>query len=164
MAHFGFPLKWTSAASNTNGPNTRKKWRIQVFHFPIISGTTPLFCMDLFDTEPITQFIDHEPESDWKLIRTTPTNPRQMSQQKAWQPLPGLRKLRGHTPGSRRAILPDMACLWNHDSAEALTARIPKSGGRYFTGRITARHRGGKCSVKKWYKVIDFKRSILDEV
>jgi len=115
------------------------------------------------NTEPITQFIDHEPEPDWKLIRTTPTNPRQMSQQKAWQPVPGLRKLRGHTPGSRRAILPDMACLWNHDSAEALTARIPKSGGRYFTGRITARHRGGKCSVKKWYKVIDFQRSILDE-
>ena len=86
-----------------------------------------------------------------------------MGQQKAWQPVPGLRKLRGHTPGSRRAILPDMACLWNHDSAAALTARIPKSGGRYWTGQITCRHRGGKCSVKKWYKVIDFKRSILDE-
>ena len=87
-----------------------------------------------------------------------------MGQQKAWQPVPGLRKLRGHTPGSRRAILPDLACLWNHESAPALTARIPKSGGRYFTGRITVRHRGGRCSVKKWYKVIDFKRSILDEV
>ena len=112
----------------------------------------------------MTQFIYHCAEPDWTLIRTTPQNPRQMGQQNAWQPVPGLRKSRGHTPGSRRAILPDMSCLWTYGSAEALTARIPKSGGRYFTGRITVRHRGGKCSVKKWYKVIDFKRSILDEV
>eukprot|EP00485_Elphidium_margaritaceum_P010932 CAMPEP_0202694158 /NCGR_PEP_ID=MMETSP1385-20130828/8088_1 /ASSEMBLY_ACC=CAM_ASM_000861 /TAXON_ID=933848 /ORGANISM="Elphidium margaritaceum" /LENGTH=355 /DNA_ID=CAMNT_0049349953 /DNA_START=169 /DNA_END=1236 /DNA_ORIENTATION=+ len=116
---------------------------------------------EVVNTEPITQFIFHEPEPDWKLIRTTAPNPRQMGQQKPWQPVPGLRKLRGHTPGSRRAILPDMTCLWTHGSAEALTARIPKSGGRYHTGQITCRHRGG--GVKKFYKVIDFNRSIFDE-
>ena len=88
-----------------------------------------------------------------------------MWQVQAWQPVEGLTKRRGHTPGTVHAIWPDRSCLWTYGGAKALIARIYPSGGRNITGRITVRHRGF-CKTKKtirYYRVIDFKRSILDE-
>ena len=116
--------------------------------------------------EPLTQFIYHKVPSDWELIRTTPPNPRQMWQVQAWTPVEGLRKARGHTGGSKNAILPDYTCLWTHGAAKSLIARIYPSGGRDYTGQIKVRHRGFGKNHKffRYYRVIDFKRSILDEV
>jgi large subunit ribosomal protein L2 len=42
----------------------------------------------------------------------------------------------------------------------ALTQPKPKSGGRNVYGRITSRHRGG--GHKQLYRIVDFKRDILD--
>jgi large subunit ribosomal protein L2 len=98
----------------------------------------------------------------WELHRTSPANPRQLWQCRAWKPVIGLRKSRGHTTGSLRAVLPDLTLLWQ-ESARALTVRIRKSGGRDHTGRLRTRHRGGAKGKPYLYRVVDFKRRILDE-
>ena len=74
--------------------------------------------------------------------------------------LPGARN--AHSPrfltpaGLRHRITTTRENLWRGGPLKALTVRLPKSGGRNFTGHITAWHRGG--GAKKMYRMIDFKR------
>eukprot|EP00455_Lapot_gusevi_P011631 TRINITY_DN1538_c0_g1_i2.p1 TRINITY_DN1538_c0_g1~~TRINITY_DN1538_c0_g1_i2.p1 ORF type:complete len:336 (+),score=70.69 TRINITY_DN1538_c0_g1_i2:49-1056(+) len=65
------------------------------------------------------------------------------------------------TPGMRFCALTDRSMLWRGRPPASLTAgAIKKKGGRNCYGRITVRHRGG--GHKRIYRIVDFKRKILD--
>ena len=64
------------------------------------------------------------------------------------------------TPSQRFTQLNEPEGLSKKRPAAALTEAKPKTGGRNVYGRITSRRRGG--GHKKLYRIIDFKRDILD--
>src|SRR6266480_4443009 len=65
------------------------------------------------------------------------------------------------TPSGRFTQLNMEKGLSKERPQRALTADKHKSGGRNVYGRVTSRHRGG--GHKQLYRIIDFKRSILDQ-
>jgi large subunit ribosomal protein L2 len=64
------------------------------------------------------------------------------------------------TPAGRFTSLNKPEGLTNKRPERTLTRPKPKSGGRNVYGRVTSRHRGG--GHKQLYRVVDFKRDILD--
>jgi len=73
----------------------------------------------------------------------------------------GIRKFKPTTNGLRHAALSDFAEITKSTPEKALLRPLKKSGGRNVHGRITSRYRGG--GHKRMYRLIDFKRSRLDE-
>ncbi len=64
------------------------------------------------------------------------------------------------TPSGRFTQLNMQPGLSKERPQRALTTHKHKSGGRNVYGRVTSRHRGG--GHKQLYRIIDFKRSVLD--
>jgi len=64
------------------------------------------------------------------------------------------------TPAQRFTSLNDSSGLTKKRPERALIEPKPKSGGRNVYGRVTSRHRGG--GHKQLYRIIDFKRDLLD--
>ncbi len=64
------------------------------------------------------------------------------------------------TPSGRFTSLNKQPTLSKERPQKALTESKHKSGGRNVYGRVTSRHRGG--GHKQLYRIIDFKRSVLD--
>jgi len=64
------------------------------------------------------------------------------------------------TPSGRFTQLNMQPGLSKERPLRALTTHKHKSGGRNVYGRVTSRHRGG--GHKQLYRIIDFKRSVLD--
>ncbi len=64
------------------------------------------------------------------------------------------------TPSGRFTSLNMEEGLSKERPQRALTTNKHKSGGRNVYGRVTTRHRGG--GHKQLYRIIDFKRSVLD--
>ncbi|MEO6569225.1 MAG: 50S ribosomal protein L2, partial [Opitutaceae bacterium] len=64
------------------------------------------------------------------------------------------------TPSGRFTQLNKQPTLSKERPQKALTESKHKSGGRNVYGRVTSRHRGG--GHKQLYRIIDFKRDILD--
>jgi len=73
----------------------------------------------------------------------------------------GLKRFKPTTNGLRHAILSDFSEVTKSKPEKKLLRPLKKSGGRNSYGRITTRWRGG--GHKRMYRVIDFKRSRLDE-
>lgn len=67
---------------------------------------------------------------------------------------------RPHTPAGRFTSLNKQGELSKKRPERALTEPKHATGGRNVYGRITTRHRGG--GHKQLYRVVDFKRDILD--
>ena len=65
------------------------------------------------------------------------------------------------TPSGRFTSLNKREGLSKKRPQKALTEPKPKTGGRNVYGRVTARHIGG--GHKQLYRIIDFKRDILDQ-
>jgi len=65
------------------------------------------------------------------------------------------------TPSGRFTSLNKRVGLSKKRPQKALTEPKPKTGGRNVYGRITSRHLGG--GHKQLYRIIDFKRDILDQ-
>ena len=74
----------------------------------------------------------------------------------------GIRRFKPTTNGLRHAALSDFAELTKGKPEKALLSPLKKSGGRNSYGRITSRHRGG--GHKRMYRLVDFKRTRLDDV
>ena len=68
---------------------------------------------------------------------------------------------RPRTPAQRFTSLNDAKGVSKKRPERALTEPKPKTGGRNVYGRVTSRHRGG--GHKQLYRIIDFKRDILDQ-
>lgn len=64
------------------------------------------------------------------------------------------------TPSLRHTVLIDRSELWKGGPIKQLTVPKKKSGGRGHGGKISVRHRGG--GHKQKYRLVDFKRSIVD--
>jgi len=64
------------------------------------------------------------------------------------------------TPSGRFTQLNKQPTLSKKRPQKALTESKHKSGGRNVYGRVTSRHRGG--GHKQLYRIIDFKRDVLD--
>lgn len=64
------------------------------------------------------------------------------------------------TPSGRFTSLNKREGLSKERSLRSLTEPLNKTGGRNVYGRVTSRHRGG--GHKQLYRIIDFKRDILD--
>ena len=60
------------------------------------------------------------------------------------------------TPGRRGMSRVKTSTLAKGPSEKKLLKRLPRKGGRNFSGKITVRHRGG--GHRRLYRVIDFKR------
>ena len=73
----------------------------------------------------------------------------------------GIKRFRPYTNGVRHAALPDFSELTKGKPEKALLEPLKSSGGRNSYGRITSRHRG--AGHKRMYRVIDFKRTRLDD-
>jgi large subunit ribosomal protein L2 len=65
------------------------------------------------------------------------------------------------TPSQRFTSLNDSTGITSKRPERSLTEPKPKSGGRNVYGRVTSRHRGG--GHKQLYRIIDFKRDLLDQ-
>jgi large subunit ribosomal protein L2 len=65
------------------------------------------------------------------------------------------------TPAQRFTSLNRDTTLTNKRPERALTEPKPKTGGRNVYGRVTSRHRGG--GHKQLYRIVDFRRDILDQ-
>ena len=74
----------------------------------------------------------------------------------------GIRRFKPTTNGLRHAALPDFAEITKGKPEKSLLRPLKSSGGRNSYGRITSRHRGG--GHKRMYRVIDFKRTRLDDI
>ncbi len=72
-----------------------------------------------------------------------------------------LKSFRPLTPAGRFTSLNRSEGLSKKRPERALTEPQKKSGGRNCYGRLTSRHRGG--GHKRLYRIIDFKRAILDK-
>lgn len=70
-----------------------------------------------------------------------------------------IKSFRPLTPAGRFTSLNKVVVSKNRPQ-RALTEPKPKTGGRNVYGRVTSRHRGG--GHKQLYRIIDFKRDILD--
>ena len=74
----------------------------------------------------------------------------------------GIKRFRPYTNGVRHAALPDFSELTKDIRPEkSLMEPVKGTGGRNSYGRITSRHRGS--GHKRMYRVIDFKRTRLDD-
>jgi large subunit ribosomal protein L2 len=65
------------------------------------------------------------------------------------------------TPAQRFTSLNDARDVSKKRPERSLTEPKPKTGGRNVYGRVTSRHRGG--GHKQLYRIIDFKRDLLDQ-
>ncbi|PIM95693.1 50S ribosomal protein L2 [Candidatus Hodgkinia cicadicola] len=61
------------------------------------------------------------------------------------------------SPGRRGLIQFKCSEIYKNRSIKTLTKKICESSGRNNTGRITVRHRGGRC--KRAFRIIDYKRN-----
>jgi large subunit ribosomal protein L2 len=68
----------------------------------------------------------------------------------------GLKRRNPVTPGQRFQIGDDFSDITKKRPEKSLLVPLPKSAGRDWRGRVSARHRGGGNKVK--YRIIDFKR------
>ncbi len=68
----------------------------------------------------------------------------------------GIKKYKPTSPGRRNSSVNDFSEVTKKSPEKSLLQRIPRTGGRNFQGRITARFRGG--GHRKLYRIIDFKR------
>ena len=73
----------------------------------------------------------------------------------------GIRRFKPTTNGLRHAALSDFAELTKHKPEKSLLEPLRKSGGRNNNGRITSRRIGG--GHKQMYRLVDFKRSRMDD-
>ncbi len=73
----------------------------------------------------------------------------------------GIKRFKPTTNGLRHAALPDYAELTKSAPEKSLLVTLKSTGGRNSYGRITSRHRGG--GHKRMYRLIDFKRSRIDD-
>ncbi len=73
----------------------------------------------------------------------------------------GIRRFKPTTNGLRHAALVDFVELTKHTPEKSLLEPLKQSGGRNNNGRITSRRKGG--GHKRMYRVIDFKRSRIDD-
>ncbi len=71
-----------------------------------------------------------------------------------------IKSFRPLTPSLRFTALNQAAGLSKKRPERALTEPKSKTGGRNVYGRITSRHKGG--GHKQLYRVVDFKRAVLD--
>lgn len=82
-----------------------------------------------------------------------------------WTPIPGLKRPKYFdTGGTRNAILPDFVQqgVYTGDPEPSLSVHLPRKSGRCkHTGKIVIRHKGGG-GWRRIYRVVDFKRSILN--
>jgi large subunit ribosomal protein L2 len=69
-------------------------------------------------------------------------------------------KFKPTTPSRRHMSGPDFAEITKDKPHKSLLMPLKKSGGRNAYGRITIRHRGG--GHKRMYRIIDFKRNLLE--
>ncbi len=74
----------------------------------------------------------------------------------------GLKRFKPTTNGVRHAIISDFAEITKSKPEKSLLRPLKSSGGRNSYGRVTNRFRGG--GNKKMYRLVDFKRSRIDEV
>ena len=72
-----------------------------------------------------------------------------------------IKSFRPLTPSGRFTSLNQRVGLSKARPQRALTEPKPKTGGRNVYGRVTSRHRGG--GHKQLYRIIDFRRSRLDQ-
>ncbi len=72
----------------------------------------------------------------------------------------GIKKFKPTTPVRRHMTGYDFKEITKTDPEKSLLEPLTKTGGRNNYGRITSRHRGG--GHKRMYRVIDFKRDLLD--
>ncbi len=73
----------------------------------------------------------------------------------------GIKRFKPTTNGLRHAALPDFAELTKGKPEKSLLTPLKRTGGRNSYGRITSRHRG--AGHKRMYRLIDFKRSRIDD-
>ncbi|MCA9398460.1 MAG: 50S ribosomal protein L2 [Candidatus Omnitrophica bacterium] len=73
----------------------------------------------------------------------------------------GVKRFKPTTNGLRHAILSDFAEITKSTPEKSLLRPLKKTGGRNNKGRITCRYRGG--GHKRMYRVIDFKRSRIND-
>ncbi len=73
----------------------------------------------------------------------------------------GIKRFKPTTNGVRHAALVDFAELTKHKPEKSLLEPLKKTGGRNNNGRVTSRHKGG--GHKRMYRVIDFKRTRVDD-
>ena len=64
------------------------------------------------------------------------------------------------TSAQRGLVLVDNSSLYKGKPLKKLTKGLNKSGGRNNYGHLTARRKGG--GHKRKYRIVDFKRSIID--
>ncbi|MBI3601677.1 MAG: 50S ribosomal protein L2 [Candidatus Omnitrophica bacterium] len=73
----------------------------------------------------------------------------------------GIRRFKPTTNGLRHAAISDFVEITKGKPEKSLMRPLKSSGGRNSYGRITSRHRGG--GHKRRYRLIDFKRSRIDD-
>ncbi len=73
-----------------------------------------------------------------------------------------LKQYKPNTAGQRGLVLTDKSDLYKGSSFKKLTKGLTKSGGRNNFGHLTARRQGG--GHKRKYRIIDFKRNLLDKI
>lgn len=73
----------------------------------------------------------------------------------------GVRRFKPTTAGLRHTIISDFKEITKSKPEKSLLRPLKKSGGRNMYGRITARYRSG--GHKRMYRLIDFKRSVIDQ-
>ena len=71
-----------------------------------------------------------------------------------------LKKFKPTSPGQRHKVVSDYSEVTASKPEKALTKGSSKSGGRNNSGKMTMRYIGG--GHKRKYRIIDFKRTILD--
>lgn len=64
------------------------------------------------------------------------------------------------SPGRRKSSVADFSDITKHRPEKSLIEIKKSRAGRNNQGKITVRHRGG--GVKRYYRIIDFKRRLLD--
>lgn len=73
----------------------------------------------------------------------------------------GIRKFKPTTNSLRHTIISDFAEITKSTPEKSLLKPLKRTGGRNMYGRITCRNRGG--GHKRMYRLIDFKRSRIDD-
>jgi large subunit ribosomal protein L2 len=72
----------------------------------------------------------------------------------------GTIKFKPTTPSRRHMIGHDFKEITKDEPERSLISSVKKTGGRNAYGRITMRHRGG--GHKRMYRLVDFKRDLMD--
>ena len=73
----------------------------------------------------------------------------------------GLKQYKPVTSSQRGLVLVEKSTIFKGKPFKALTSGLSSSGGRNNHGHLTARRKGG--GHKRKYRIIDFKRKILDK-